>query len=436
LAAKSTQHPIFVPEDDQKLIVFDYCGPEGASCTNPQGGFGPLSITVPPREDACNFQIDSIIGRPLAKVGPNGSFYSEDSRSANGKPSGANMLISANNGGEGKCIIPPEASAELSCTLIDGAPGARVTVTNPDDDDTAVVDILKNGVVVYNDVSIPPLGTVTRDVPFDNMETATVSVEDTIGGAQQQLNATAEGDPIAQTEIFSQEFTANCLNPAVTVTKVCASGGLEVHLSNTDAIETATFVVTVNGTSTNHDVAGGGTEDFVIPVGENLTAHVVITQGGTTFVADDFTMDCFVPTVGIENVCSADTSGATFTFANAGESSVDLTVTKNGVVIDTVTVAPGTTVTKTYPMNEDETATYRVTGPAFDTGDQTLTHDCVHVEAAVVQAQELARTGPGDTKPLMMISGWFLMIGGLFLAVANKTLLRPATVRSNDSRGR
>jgi hypothetical protein len=691
LAVKASQHPVFDPTDNQKLVAFDSCGGDGPSCSNGENGFGPLTITVPDVQTACNFQIDAVIGAPLAEVGPNGSYYSQDSRGLYGKPSGPNMLIRANNGGIGDCTVPPEASAQLRCTLINGTPGVHVTVNNPDDDDTAVVDILKNGALVVDNLSIAPNGSESRDIPFANGQTATVTVHDTVGG----------------TDVFSQSFTANCLNPAATATKSCASGGVNVHLSNLGAQQAATFVVTVGGTSTPHTVAAGGTEDFTIPVAENGTVHVTVTSGGATLIDSDFTLDCFNPaasatkscaeggvlvhlsntggelpvtftvtvdgtstqhivaangsedftvpaaenqtvhvtitsgestfvdnsytfdcvnpaasalrscssggievhlsntggelpvdfvvtvdgvptthtvaadgsedftvpvaengtvhltitsgqtsfvdddftldcvhptasaakncieggveihlantggelpatfivtvgdtstthtvpadgtedftvpvaendtvhvaiTVGdssvqqpafnanavqaaaetdaplvdsdftmdcfqpgatMQNVCGED-GGAQLTLTNTGEQPAELTVTKNGVVIDTVTVAPNGTEVRTYPMNEDETATFQVTGAGYDSGAQTVTHDCAQVQAVTetpttaASSEALARTGASGTRLLLTIAGLLLMVGGLFLAVANRRALRPAEVRNSKSRGR
>ena len=104
---------MFVLNDNQTLVSFDSCGGDGPSCTNPNGGFGPLTITVPPLSVTCNFQVDSVIGPPLQVVGPDGSYYSQDSRKANGKPSGPNMLISAHNGGAGDCVQPPTGHRTL-----------------------------------------------------------------------------------------------------------------------------------------------------------------------------------------------------------------------------------------------------------------------------------------------------------------------------------
>ena len=158
LAVKATQHPIFVPEDNQHLVSFAFCS--GVDCGTATA-FGHLSITIPERADACNFQLDAVIGPPLANVGPNGSYYNNFTRGANSKPHGTaedlNMLIGSNNGGEGKCIIPPTATATISCAA-EGGPGADVAINNPDDDDVALVDVLKDGVVVNSGVTVPTLG--------------------------------------------------------------------------------------------------------------------------------------------------------------------------------------------------------------------------------------------------------------------------------------
>ena len=106
------------------------------------------------------------------------------------------MLISANNGGVGKCTIPPTANAAISCAT-NGAPGADVAVTNPDDDDVAHVNILKGTTVIAANVAIPTLSAIHQPVPFGNGETATLSVVDLATG----------------TTIFTKPFTANCTVP-------------------------------------------------------------------------------------------------------------------------------------------------------------------------------------------------------------------------------
>jgi hypothetical protein len=165
-------------------------------------------------------------------------------------------------------------------------------------------------------------------------------------------------------------------------------------------------------------------------------------------VDSDFTMDCFHPAATVQNVCAAGGGGATITFTNTGgEVPVDLTVTKNGSSIDTVTVPADGTVTKTYPLNEDETATFRVTGTDFDSGDQTVTHDCNQVQSLVltpttttpqapVSDETLPRTGAGSTKPLLWFGGTLLLVGGFFLVLGGEAKRRLAAVRNSHERGR
>jgi hypothetical protein len=255
------------------------------------------------------------------------------------------MLIGYSNGGRGECI-PPTASATQTCAAEgSGAPAVDLAIHNPDDDDIAFVDVYKNGSIVDNQVQIPVGETSHVFVPFGPHETGTVSVNDTLGGHW-----------IPGNEIFSQEFTFNCLSEghaAVTIVHDCTAGG------------------------------------------------------------------------------------ATFTFTNTGESPTTVTVTKNGSTIDTVEVPAGHTVTKTYAMNEDETATFRATGPGLDTGDQPMTFDCVSAQhettttPPTIQGEELARTGTASTVALTTAAGLLLMVGGFFLAIANRPLpLAPANARS------
>jgi hypothetical protein len=377
LAVKATQHPTFVPQDDQHLVSFVYCSESNCGPTN--DAFGHLSLTIPDQATACNFQLDAVIGPPLNNVGPNGSYYNNLTRGANNKPHGTetdlNMLIGANNGGLGKCIIPPTATASLNCAH-QGGPGVDVVISNPDDDDTALVDVYKNGTVVNTSpLSVAPLGTTNFTVPFGVNETATVSVNDTVGGTLHPGN-----------EVFSSAFTADCVHPGATISHSCAAGGVNVE------------------------------------------------------------------------------------FTNTGAASTQMTVTKAGVAIETVTVPGNGTAHRTYPMAEDETATYRVTGAGFDSGNMVITHDCVLAEsttttsttvpsttvpsttvpttlapetsvpdtvqaADVVRGETLARTGSNSTMSLSALAGMLLLAGGLLLALANRPRRMMATATTR-SRGR
>jgi hypothetical protein len=357
LAVKSTDHSDFVITDNQKLVSYQYCS--GSDCGGNGTSFGNLTIKVPSKQDACNFQFDAVIGPPLSVVGPNGSYYTRASRAAMGKahPDDRDMLIGYSNGGKGECV-PPTASATQSCTTSSGV-GVDVAIVNPDPNDDATVDVLKNGVALDSNVNVPVGQTVHVIVPFNVNESGNVSV-----------NWTGSAGPVTPAvEIFNSDFTFDCNHAGVTITNSCSQGG----------------------------------------------------------VVMDFT--------------------------NTGDAPAVLTVKKNGTVIDTVTVDAHGTAQRTYAMAEDETSSYRVSGGGFDSGIQSITHDCVQAtsttqgstttttEPDTVQGTEvtrgaLPRTGSGSTLPLSTMAGLLLMTGGILLALANRPLPAGATASDTRSRGR
>ena len=105
LAVKSASSPSFDPSVDQALLrAFAYCGAGGTPCGGEGGAGNRLSLVMPGEDEACNYQVDAVIGGPLNVVGPAGSFYNDSTRGANGKnPAGGNRLITSNNGGPGTC---------------------------------------------------------------------------------------------------------------------------------------------------------------------------------------------------------------------------------------------------------------------------------------------------------------------------------------------
>ncbi len=109
LAVKKAPAPAFDQTADQALLLdFAYCGsPEGISgATSCEEANNTLTLTLPGYDEACDYQIDAVIGGPLEIVGPGGSFYGSSFR-PNGGP---DMLITANNGG-------PEACATVTKTV-------------------------------------------------------------------------------------------------------------------------------------------------------------------------------------------------------------------------------------------------------------------------------------------------------------------------------
>ena len=65
----------FDPSVDQALLPgWTSCGGDAPACQQTDGTFS-LSITVPTTDVSCIWQLDALLGRPLAVVGPSGSYY-------------------------------------------------------------------------------------------------------------------------------------------------------------------------------------------------------------------------------------------------------------------------------------------------------------------------------------------------------------------------
>ena len=201
------------------------------------------------------------------------------------------------------------------------------------------------------------------------------------------------------------------------------------------------------------DLVGQSVHSFVpFDVSETGTVSVNWTDSAGPVVpakeifTQEFTFDCIHPGATITHTCD---EGVHVHFTNTGESPLDMTVTKGGTVIDTVTVPGNGSADRTYAMAEDETATYRVTGGGFDSGDTPFTHDCVQPSTTtsttvpdtvqgneIVRGTTLPRTGSSSTLPMSTLAGLLLMTGGVLLALVNRPMPATATTTSRRSRGR
>jgi len=505
LSAKRAFDNFFDPNDNQHLLLpFSYCGPGGAACA------GSLTLTVPAANVACNFQIDAVLGPPLNNIGPNGSYYGSALRKQTGKPygDGTNMLISANNGGQSHCNLPPEPSTKLSCAH----GGLDVSVINPDNLDDITVSITKDGTPVVTDQPVVHGGgTYATTVPmadhvpthivvtalvdgvntslFDDTVTldcthpeATVVVRCadgelptgvvvTLTNPGAELDATftvttvnspgalqvvkvapdgtetivipaTEGHPIHVTvtadgqtaALYDATVTANCVDAHATITHTCASGGATVELTNPDGQSPAKFTITVDGVQLGGvvEVPAGGTQSVAIPVTEDKTSTISVTEattGDALLATETFTQDCVKPAVTITLSCE---KGATLAFTNTGELPVTLTVTKGGTVIDTVTVPAGGSISKDYALAEDETATFRVTGSGFDSGNLAATHDCTTVlPFETTRPAALPRTG-ASIEPMLLLAGLLLAFGGMFVALGSGLVPALASSKRNQ----
>ena len=103
LVAYHSQTFDFDPSQDQQLLSgWDACGPDGPACTQVDGRY-QLQLTVPNPGEPCYLQIDAILDRPLAVIGPSGSTYNGSLRPPAFE--GQTMLLSAMNFGT-ECSVP------------------------------------------------------------------------------------------------------------------------------------------------------------------------------------------------------------------------------------------------------------------------------------------------------------------------------------------
>jgi hypothetical protein len=223
-------------------------------------------------------------------------------------------------------------------------------------------------------------------------------------------------------------FVRDCQQPAAQVSHVCAATGLDVTVKNVGD-DVGTF--SINGVSQVLQPGQSFTQN--VAVAENASVQVTVLLDGGDVPGSPFTFlrDCEQPEARVADNCTL--RGVDVFLSNAGVEPTTFTVTKNGVVIDTVVVGPGVTVVRSYALAEDEVATFRVTAPAFDSGDLAVTHDCIHVSAVPivtvsspsqpsqpVTTSQLAFTGDPFSVPLALVGGLFVMTGALAVIASRK----------------
>ncbi len=289
--------------------------------------------------------------------------------------------------------VQPGASIDHTCA----AGGADVTLTNDGENpaEFTVEWLSELGAWQAEKVIVAGGGTQHVLVPID--EDATVTITVTVDG----------------TQILQESVERNCVAPRASVTDDCAAGGIIVTLTNGGENDAA-FTITANGEQVGDEVVvpGRGTVDVVVPMDEGETATVVVSSNGHVVDQATLTRHCIEGTVTFSASCAE--GGATLTLVNAGQLPAVITLTKNGSVIDTITVDVAATLTRAYALEEDETATFRVTGPGFDSGDESVTLDC-H-EVAGTKFSRLPTTG-SSTQLLVTLAGLLLLVGGLMVAI-------------------
>ena len=131
LAAYLTPTAIFDSNVDQRLVDWTSCGPGAAECAGDGSGYR-LQLAIPAEAVGCQFQIDAILGAPLAAVGPSGSFYSAELRGGHGP----NLLIGATNFAVAGCN--DAASGTTPTIVMAEATTTTTTTTTPSTASTAV----------------------------------------------------------------------------------------------------------------------------------------------------------------------------------------------------------------------------------------------------------------------------------------------------------
>jgi hypothetical protein len=176
-----------------------------------------------------------------------------------------------------------------------------------------------------------------------------------------------------------------------------------------------------------------------VAVAENAAVQVTVLMNGSDVPGSPFafTRDCEQPGARVADNCTV--RGVDVFLSNTGSQPTTFTVLKNGNVIDTFVVNGGTTVVKSYPLNEDEVATMRVTATGFDSGNLFITHDCIHVSAPPIVTVEtpitptpvrpvasssLSFTGDPTSVPLALAGGLFAMTGTLAVLASGKSRRR------------
>ena len=269
----------------------------------------------------------------------------------------------------------PDPEVELVPVCADGA--AELHLTNTGDADITVT-VTADGSAIATDVLVPAGTTAADPVVLTHAMTEDQTVVFRATGPDYD-----SGD---------QPFTLDCSTPTpdpeVELVPVCADGAAELHLTNTGDAD-ITVTVTADGSAIATDV--------LVPAGTTAADPVVLTHAmtedqtvvfratGPDYDSGDqpFTLDCHTPArplMGLRDPCVA--TGVAFDFTNVGGVDESVTVTRDGVVIDTFTLPAGTTdtdpVIRTFAMDEDSIAVYRATGAGgFDSGDLQIVRNCL-----------------------------------------------------------
>ncbi len=180
-----------------------------------------------------------------------------------------------------------------------------VTVTVPDncgtttitnDCTTATVDLVNNG-------AAPKTYTITMAGKTTQTKTVAGKSSDkvTFTGLEEDATYTVTVK-IGSTTVDSKTFTIDCTKPTASLETGCTQ--YKVTLNNKTSSAPTRFVVTVNGTSTTHNV--GAKQDKVVPVTvvEGGTYSIQVSYPGGSLLDHTSTVDCEKPKAVITESCT------------------------------------------------------------------------------------------------------------------------------------
>ena len=241
--------------------------------------------------------------------------------------------------------------------------------------------------------------------------------------------------------------TTSCSTaPAPAISNCTSATGVGITFSPaTTGSTTFAVAVTVNGKTTTDSVSvskSAVTKTYAVP--EDAIATILVKDtSGVAVLNQTVTHDCARPAVTVVDQCSlsGSPSGAAVTATNEGSQTKTFTVSKNGVVVDHINVAPYATMTVVEAETEGQTATWLVSGPeGVFSGPLTMAHICTSVLPVVITAPAapaktpaapqvlsqhagpLAVTG-SDTGLLLWLS-FALMVGGALVTLSSRRLAR------------
>lgn len=209
-------------------------------------------------------------------------------------------------------------------------------------------------------------------------------------------------DVANQTAVVKVSVPAACSQPSATIVGPdCKVASAKVTLANIGTMP-STFSFHKDGATTafeSHTVAGNKTEVITVPVTTAFKLSVHVPGKANVELQLSPPVDCSKPSAVITKSCKADGSGWNLAFTNGGKVDEEFTVVSAGKTLDTVKLAAGKSVTKSYSFASANVAAGKSITLDVKAGDkvvksETVTNDCINVTADISTTCD-ATTGSG-----------------------------------------